>query len=181
MSANKIIFTTALTGLLSLSFPAERLILAQSPQTIQTQTTVLAVAKVGLGKIRPGMSEQQVRSILGKPTSTKTKFSPGVGDNIRTLQYPDMSLSLVPHVNKSKNFFVYQFVTRSPKFLTPTGIKVGDTQSQVIKAYGKPYILEEGKSNLLIYGVATRDSAIAFTFRIEKNRITEIQYSEQLV
>jgi hypothetical protein len=181
MLTNKFIFTTALTGLFSLSFTFEHLILAQSPKTTQTQTIVIAVAKVGLGKIRPGISEQQVRSILGKPTSTKTEFSPGVGDNIRTLQYPNISLSLVPHVNKPKNFFVYQFVTRSSKFLTPTGIKVGDTQSQVIKAYGKPYILKEDKANLLIYGVGTRDSAAAFTFRIENNSITEIQYSEQLV
>jgi hypothetical protein len=181
MSVNRIILTTALTGLLSLSFTFEHLILAQSPKTTQTQSIVIAVAKVGLGKIRPGMSEQRVRSILGKPASTKTEFSPGVGDNIRTLQYPDISLSLVPHENKPKNFFVYQFVTRSQKFSTPTGIKVGDRQSQVIKAYGKTLILKEGKVNLLIYGVGTRDSAAAFTFRIENNSITEIQYSEQLV
>jgi outer membrane protein assembly factor BamE (lipoprotein component of BamABCDE complex) len=89
----KIILTTALTGLFSLSFTANQgLILAQSPQTTQTQSTIIAVAKVGLGKIRPGMSEQQVRSILGKPTLVKTEFSPGVGDNILSLQYPDISL-----------------------------------------------------------------------------------------
>jgi outer membrane protein assembly factor BamE (lipoprotein component of BamABCDE complex) len=178
----KFILTTALTGLFLLSFTANQgLILAQSPQTTQTQSTIIPVTKVGLGKIRPAMTEQQVRNILGKPTSTKTEYSPGVGDNIRTLQYPDISLSLVPYVNKPRNFFVYQFVTRSRKFQTPTGIKVGDTQSQVIKAYGKPYISTEGKVTFLIYGVGSKDSASGFTFRIESGKVTEIQYSEQLV
>ncbi len=178
----KIILTTALTGLFSLLFTTNQgLILAQSPQTTQTQSTIIAVVKVGLGKIRPGMSEQQVRSILGKPTLLKTEFSPGVGDDIRSLQYPDISLSLVPHVNKPKNFFVYQFVTRSQKFPTPTGIKVGDTQSQVIKAYGKPYISKEGKVTFLGYVVGSKDSAAGFTFRVEADKVTEIQYSEQLV
>jgi hypothetical protein len=61
----KFVLTTALTGLFSLSFPANRdLILAQSSQTTQTQSTIIAVAKVGLGRIRPGISEQQVRSII---------------------------------------------------------------------------------------------------------------------
>jgi outer membrane protein assembly factor BamE (lipoprotein component of BamABCDE complex) len=178
----KIILTTALTGLFSLLFTTNQgLILAQSPQTTQTQSTIIAVAKVGLGKIRPGMSEQEVRGILGKPTGTKTKFSPGVGDNIRSLKYPDISLSLVPHANKPKNFFVYQFVTRSGKFPTPTGIKVGDTQSQVIRAYGKPYISKEGKVTFLGYVVGSKDSAAGFTFRVEADKVTEIQYSEQLV
>lgn len=178
----KIILTTALTGLFSLSFTANQgLILAQSPQVTQTQSTIIAVAKVGLGKIRPGMSEQQVRSILGQPTSTKTEFSPGVGDNIRTLQYPNISLSLVPHVNKPNNFFVYQCATLSRKFPTPTGVKVGDPQSQVIKIYGKPYVSKEGKIIFLGYVVGSKDSAAGFTFRIEAGKVTEIQYSEQLV
>lgn len=177
----KIILTTVLTGLFTLSFTVNQsLIFAQSPQPKETQTTIIAVAKVGLGKIRPGMSEQQVRNILGKPTTSKTEFSRGVGDNIRTLQYPDISLSLVPHPDKPKKFFVYQFVTRSRKFATPTGIKVGDTQSQVIKAYGKPHISQEDKATFLIYGVGSKDSAIVFTFRIEAGKVTEIQYQEQL-
>jgi len=177
----KIIFTTALTGLLSLSFTANQdLILAQPPKVAQTQNTIIAVTKVGLGKICPGMSEQQVRSILGKPISTKTQFSEGVGDNIRTLQYSNISISLVPHVNKPKNFFVYHFVTRSPKFPTPTGVKVGDSQSQVIKLYGKPYISKEGKITFLGYIVGSQDSAAAFTFRIEAGKVTQIEYSEQL-
>ena len=178
----KIILTTALTGLFSLSFTANQsLILAQSPQTTQNQTTIIAASKVGLGKIRPGMSEQQVLSILGKPTSTKTEFSRGVGDNIRTFQYPDISLFLVPHVNKPKNFFVYEFVTRSRKFSTPAGVKVGDTQSQVINVYGKPYISKDGKVTFLGYVVGSKDSAAAFTFHIESGKVTEIQYSEQLI
>jgi hypothetical protein len=156
------------------------LILAQSSQITETRITVIPVTKVGFGKIRPGMSEQQVRNILGKPTSTKTEFSPGVEDNIRTLQYPDISLSLVPHSNKSKNFFVYEFLTRSRKFATPTGVKVGDTQSQVIKAYGKPYISKEDKVTFFTYTVAKKDSAIGLTFRIEAGRVTEIHYIEQL-
>ncbi|MBD2489878.1 outer membrane protein assembly factor BamE [Aulosira sp. FACHB-615] len=179
----KIILITALTGLFSLALTANQgLISAQSPQIAQTQGAIIPVAKAGLGKIRPGMSEQQVRRILGKPTSTKTEFSPGVGDNIRTLQYPNISLYLVPYVNKPKNlFFVYYFVTRSSKFLTPTGVKVGDTQSQVIKAYGKPYISKEGNVTFLVYGVGSPDSAAALTFRIEAGKVTEIQYSEQLL
>ncbi|ALF52544.1 hypothetical protein ACX27_06320 [Nostoc piscinale CENA21] len=178
----KIILITALTSLFSLALTANQgLILAQSPQIAQTQGAIIPVAKVGLGKIRPGMPEQQVRRILGKPTSTKTEFSPGVGDNIRTLEYPNISLSLVPYVNKPKNFFVYHFVTRSSKFLTPTGVKVGDTQSQIIKAYGKPYISKEGNVTFLVYGVGSQDSAAALTFRIEAGKVTEIQYSEQLV
>ncbi|MBE9206330.1 outer membrane protein assembly factor BamE [Nostoc sp. LEGE 06077] len=178
----KIIFITALTSLFSLSLPANHnLILAQSPQVTQTQNTIIPIAKVGLGKIRPGMSEQQVRRILGKPTSTKTEFSQGVGDNIRTLEYPHISLSLVPYVNKPKNFFVYHFVTRSPKLLTPTGVKVGDTQSQVIKAYGKPYISKDGKVIFLGYGVGSQDNAAGLTFSIEAGKVTKIEYSEQLI
>jgi SmpA / OmlA family len=156
------------------------LILAQSSLT-KTRITIIPVTKVGFGKIRPGMSEQQVRKILGKPTTTKTAFSPGVGDNIRTLQYPYISLSLVPNVNKSKNFFVYEVSTRSPKFPTPTGVKVGDSQSQVIKAYGKPYIPQGSKDTLLTYRVAREDSAILLVFSIEAGKVIEIQYAEELV
>ncbi|MBU7582268.1 MAG: outer membrane protein assembly factor BamE [Nostoc sp. TH1S01] len=178
----KIILITALTSLFSLALTANQgLILAQSSALTQTQSTIIPVEKVGLGKIRPGMSEQQVRSILGKPTRTKTEFSQGVGDNIRTLEYPNISLSLVPYVNKPKNFFVYYFVTRSPKFPTPTGVKVGDTQSQVIKAYGKPDIFKEEQVTFLGYWVGSQDSTAAFTFRIEAGKVTEIKYSEQLV
>ncbi|BCL37980.1 hypothetical protein [Nostoc sp. MS1] len=180
----KIILTTALTGLFSFSFTLtanQGLILAQSSQVAQAQITVIPVAKIGLGKICPGMSEQEVRRILGKPTSSKTEYSQGVGDNIRTLQYPNISLSLVPHVNKPNKFFVYQFVTRSRQFSTPTGIKVGDTQAQVIKVYGKPYISQEGTVTFLGYTVGNKDSATTFRFRIEAGKVTEILYSEQLV
>jgi hypothetical protein len=159
---------------------SQGLILAQSAPA-KTRITIIPATKVGFGKIRPGMSEQQVRSILGKPTTTKTEFSVGVDDNIRTLQYPNISLSLVPNVHKSKNFFVYDVSTRSPKFPTPTGVKVGDTQSQVIKAYGKPYTSQDGKITLLTYRVATEDSGIGLTFRIEAGKVREIQYTENLV
>jgi len=177
----KFLLTNALTSLFSLPFAAKQgLILAQSPQIAQTQNTIVAVAKVGLGKIRPGMSEQEVRNILGKPTSTKTQFMPPIDDNTRTLQYPSISISLVPYPNKPKNFFVYHFVTRSPKFPTPTGVKVGDTQSQVIKAYGKPYVSKQGKVTSLLYGVGRKDSAAGFTFNIEAGKVTKIDYTEQL-
>ncbi|MDY6897891.1 MAG: hypothetical protein SWZ49_07395 [Cyanobacteriota bacterium] len=177
----KVILTAALTGLFSLSFTDKQgLVLAQSPQIAQIKNTIVAVNKVGLGKIRPGMSEVEVRKILGKPTSTKTEFMPPIEDNTRTLQYPSISVSLVPYPNKPKKFFVYQFVTRSPKFATPMGIKVGDTQSQVIKAYGKPYISKQGKFISLVYGVGSQDNAAGFSFDIEAGKVTKIDYTEQL-
>ena len=177
----KVILTAALTGLFSLSFTDKQgLILAQSPQIAQIKNTIEAVNKVGLWKIRPGMSEAEVLKILGKPTSTKTEFMPPIDDNTRTLQYPAISISLVPHPNKPSNFFVYQFVTRSPKFATPTGIKVGDRQSQVIKAYGKPYLSEQGEVTSLIYGVGSKDSAAGFLFDIKAGKVTKIDYTEQL-
>jgi hypothetical protein len=178
----KIILTTILTSLFSLSFTASpNPILAQTSATTEAQSSIVPLAKVGLGKIRPGMSEQQVRSILGNPTSTKTEFSRGVGENIRTLKYPSISLSLVPQSDKPKSFFVYQFITRSRKFSTPTGIKVGSTQSQVINTYGKTGISKEGKVSFLTYTVGQQGSAIGLIFRIETGKVTEIRYSEQLV
>jgi hypothetical protein len=159
---------------------SQDLILAQSSST-KTRITIIPVTKVGFGKVRPGMSEQQVRKILGKPKTTKTEFSQGVDDNIRTLQYPDISLSLVPHINRSQNFFVYEILTRSAKFPTPTGVKVGDPASQIIKAYGKPYISKDGKVTLFTYRVGREDSAIGLTFRIEAEKVREIQYIEQLI
>jgi outer membrane protein assembly factor BamE (lipoprotein component of BamABCDE complex) len=174
----KIVPSICLGMILTVSPTVIDLVLAQSPQTTQVQ--VVPVVKVGLGKIRPGMSEKAVRTILGKPTSTKTQFSPGVGDNIRTLQYPNISLSLVPNTNNPKNFFVYQFATRSRKFLTPAGIKVGDTRSQVIKAYGKPTISQDGKVTYLTYPVGSKDSVAGFTFSIESGKVIKIEYGEQL-
>jgi outer membrane protein assembly factor BamE (lipoprotein component of BamABCDE complex) len=180
----KVILTTALTGLLSLSFTLtanQDLILAQSSQAAQTQIINVPVAKVGVGKIRPGISEQEVRRILGRPISSKTEFTPGIGDNIRTLQYPNISLSLIPHVNKPNNFFVYQFVSRDRQLPTPTGIKIGDTQAQVIKVYGKPSISKQGTVTFLGYSVEHNDSFFgAFSFRIEAGKVTEIRYSEPL-
>ncbi len=178
----KIILTTILTSLFSLSLTTSpNPISAQPSATTEAQSNIVPIAKVGLGKIRPQMTEQQVRSILGNPTSTKTEFSRGVGENIRTLQYPNISLSLVPHSDKPKSFFVYQFITRSRKLSTPTGIKVGSTQSEVIKTYGKPGISKEGKATFLTYTVGKQGSAIGFTFRIEAGKVTEIRYSEQLI
>ncbi len=177
----KIILATALAGLFSLSCIANQSsISAQSPQTTETQTTIIAFSQVGLGKIRPDMSEQQVRNILGKPTSTETEYSPAVGDNIRTLQYPNITLSLVDSYDKPKDFFVYQFFTRSEKFSTPAGIKVGDTESQVIKAYGKTYIRKDGKVPFLLYGVGSKDAASFFAFDIESGKVTKIQYNALL-
>lgn len=181
----QIILTTALTGLFSLSFTAAQpgSISAQSPPITQTQTqsTIIAPDKVGLGKIRPRMSEQQVRSILGKPTSRKTEFMPSINDNILILKYPNISLSLVPNADEPENYFVFEFVTRTRKFATPTGVKVGDTQSQVIQAYGKPYISQEGEFTLLAYEAGSERSTAAFTFRIEAGKVTEINYVEQLI
>lgn len=177
----------SMTAFLAISIPAnaiqpcKKVEFLSSISTLknQTKTSALPLKKIALAGVRPGMSERQVRGILGQPRRIKNEDSPAVG-KVRSLFYRDISINLVEDENKPGNFSVYAFSTKSRTCTTPDGIRVGDSRAKVIKTYGKAVENTEGKVNYLSYGIDIKDYPASFTFTIEGGRVTEISFAEQL-
>lgn len=166
--------TTNQTNLLT-----KKLVLAQSSSNQTPKASLIPHAKAKLGGISLSMTEAQVRKILGKPKSVKNENSVAVG-KLRYLQYPDISVGLVEDGDNSNKFSVYRFSTRSGKYVTPGGIRVGDNRAKVIKAYGQVSPQQESRKSYLSYQIDLKDIPAAFIFEIEGGRVTEISCIEQL-
>ncbi len=140
-------------------------------QISQNQSTGITIESLGIGGVKLSMSQVQVRKILGKPVKVENNFVPAIG-KIRTLKYPGMTVDLAEDAQPGK-FTVYQIKTTSSKYSTRDKVKVGDTQSKVIKTYGKTQISQEGKFTYFNY-IVEEPSPGGLTFTFEKGKITEI-------
>jgi hypothetical protein len=166
-----------LCGVISPIIVTQAAAIVQKPPT-QPQTSGLPIARVRLGKIRPFMLEKEVRQILGTPKRIENENSPAVG-KLRSLFYPDITIRLVEDTNK-RSFSVYSFSTTSPKYATPDGVRVGDSQDRVIKIYGKTQDERDKQLIVLRYEINLKDIPASLTFAIKGKRVVEISYSEQL-
>ncbi|MBF2067993.1 MAG: hypothetical protein IGS39_26780 [Calothrix sp. C42_A2020_038] len=176
---------TALTGLSpatganQTNLSSEKLSLAQSRTKQTPKASLVSHTKARLGGISLSMTEAQVRRILGRPKSVRNENSPAVG-KLRFLQYQDISVGLVEDVNKPNSFSVYRFSTKSRRYSTPDGIRVGDNRAKVIKAYGQVSPRSRDRKTYLSYQIDLQDIPAALIFEIEAGRVTEISCIEQL-
>jgi hypothetical protein len=86
-----------------------------------------------IGGIRVLMTEKQVLNILGKPPSRSTGQL-GCTNRLIQLNYPQGEIILEEDVRKN-NFYVITVETKTRKWATEKGIKVGDSISKAKKLY----------------------------------------------
>ncbi|WP_138499390.1 hypothetical protein [Nostoc sp. PA-18-2419] len=140
-------------------------------QISQNQSTAITIERLGISGVKLSLSEAQVRKILGKPVKVENNFVPAIG-KVRTLKYSGITVDLAEDAQPGK-FTVYQIKTTSSKYSTIDKVKVGDTQSTVIKTYGKTEITQDGKFSKLNY-IVEEPSPGGLNFTVEKGKITEI-------
>ncbi|MDX2211772.1 MAG: hypothetical protein SFY66_00660 [Oculatellaceae cyanobacterium bins.114] len=148
---------------------------AMSESSSAASTLALETAQASIGGISTTATEADVRQILGEPLEAKDEENQ-IGLVLRRLEYPTLSVGLADGT-------VYSLSTRSPDMPTADGIRVGDTQQQVIEAYGQPHeITTENNVTQLVYYV---NAPATWIFQVEGNypgegtashRIVEISY-----
>ncbi|HIK06184.1 MAG TPA: hypothetical protein IGS40_15950 [Trichormus sp. M33_DOE_039] len=140
-------------------------------QNTNQQSRSITTKSLGVGGIKLSMSEAQVRKILGRPVKVENTFMPAIG-NVRTLKYTGITVDLAEDVKPGK-FTVYQIKVTSSKYATVDGIKVGDNQSKVVRIYGNPATIQNGRLTNLSYGM-DEPSPAGLNFSLRNNKVTEI-------
>jgi hypothetical protein len=143
-----------------------------------SQSTKLTIDRLGIGGVKIGALDPQIRRVLGKPQSVKEVYSPGNDAKVRSLKYSQINIDLVEESapEKKGSFSVFNITTTSRKFPTLGGVRVGDRLAKVTKTYGKPS-RESKKGNVtyVSYDAEIKNfSNSGFVFKIEKDKVTEI-------
>lgn len=130
---------------------------------------VVFVPGQSLGKVRLGMTEAQVRRLLGKPTQTysqPTRF-PGVRVTIWNYLHlvnrhtgESILLMGVTFMSAIGNR-VQEIESDSPKAHTPGGIKVGSTVAQLRRIY--PGVTCDGEQMVCIFGQSSAENHFRLT------------------
>ena len=113
---------------------------------------------VGVGKIKFGMTVQQMKDILGKPDIAATGISymyTSLGIEVVAKDKTTISSILCGNPNNI-NLPVVKAMEETCKFKTAEGIGIGSTKVQIIKAFGQPM---GRRDNRLLY----KDKRISFT------------------
>jgi len=118
-------------------------------RTKESSEDLLIHPGIGVGKIKFGMTVQQMKDILGKPDVADTGIS---------YMYTFLGIEIVardkvvtyiycgnPHGKKSP---VLKALEEACKFKTAEGIGIGSTEAQVVEAFGQP---TRRKDNQLLY------------------------------
>ena len=117
---------------------------------------------IGVGKIRLGMTVQQMKDVLGKPDVASTGISYMYTSLGIEVVVRDEAVSHIycgnPH---GKSLPIVKSMEKSCKFKTAEGLGIGSTESQIVKAFGEP---TKRKSNQLFY----KDKRTAFFLSDDK-------------
>jgi hypothetical protein len=154
-------------SLLSTVLIAALMVIAPAGRTVDRVTATpppeLSITRMGLGNIKLGDSDTQVKRILGQPKTVKTEATNCCGP-LQTWSYGDIEVSFeereVPR--RSPRLSVYQVTTRSAKFATLDLVRVGDRRSKVLKVYGPATSADPDK---LYYANNRYASFLAFEFK----------------
>ena len=110
-----------------------------------TEVELVVVPKVGIGKLKFGMTTGEVSHLWGPPHFTK---NPGYALDYYlmrgvSLGYPYEKLMLINCLNELDGDEVLSFDGS-----TPEGIRLGSTEDELIAAYGEPTSIKRGKTNV---------------------------------
>jgi hypothetical protein len=130
--------------------------------------------------------EINLYKMLGQPISTEVEeLGEGAdtyrGSIIKTLTYDGIELTLFSPPHNRETFFVQVIEVTSEKFMTPRGIKVGDTVEDLKHAYPIVSLSNDGKSeeNNGVYAVWGHQNELYFT--VEEGRILKIRLLFELL
>ena len=125
--------------------------------------------RVGIGGITLGMTEAEVRTILGQPIKQeKDVYIPIAGDYSRTLRYAGLNIDLLEDPRDGK-FYVYQLEATTPEYATIDGVRVGDPVEKVMAIYGNL----DGDDTGFSYKVDS-ESPVFFNISIKNGVVTNI-------
>lgn len=124
--------------------------------------------------VRSGSSMQKVRS-LGRPNRIKSVgLNECANQYERTIYFPGLEIGVLGSPNGQRGT-VYSLIVTSRRWLIAPGLRVGADRKSVLKAFGKPDTVEDGK----IYYV-TKGNLGGVTFEFRNNRLVRAQMTETL-
>ena len=142
------------------------------PAIAQTrQVQPLSITRMGIGQIKLGSKGVQVQRILGKPQQARTEQTNCCG-TLYHWKYPELEVRFedFDSTGDLKQFSVYQISTKSTKYATFDGIRVGDRRSKVLQVYRNARVTQEQDG--LYY---TNDEyASGLVFKFKNDRVVEI-------
>jgi hypothetical protein len=108
-------------------------------KTIQRKGQISA-QRMNIAGVKIGTKIPNVIKILGKPTRQKIETgSPSIEGNYVDLFYPGLQVRAITNSSKQlSTATVYEVIVQSSRYSTGDGIRIGDSQSKVIKTYGTP-------------------------------------------
>ena len=112
----------------------------------------LPFEKEKIGKLHIGLSEREVKQIIpGKPTRTPEKWWGADGQYHQKWKYSDVGITLGMVSEKKSGIKSIESITiTSPSTLqTQSGIRIGSTEQEVIKAYRRFHNAEDSKQGEL--------------------------------
>jgi hypothetical protein len=169
------LFSALLASTVLIAVPVSSAV-SQSPAKQPSTAQQLSVSRMGLGGIKLGTKASEVERKLGKPPQMASETSMCCG-TLLYWQYPEIEVRFeVPEgIRQERNARVYSIVTRSSKFATLEGIRVGDRRSKVLRTYGTPSRTEE---DLMFYN---NDAyAASLGIRFSGDRVIEISTASLL-
>ena len=145
--------------------PAEQTALAASRIVDKT-----IVPGVRVGEYTFGMSEDDVLESLGKPKGIFYGDKKYTLDNLPRqyfMHFGDVSFHIV-------NDSVKGITVLSPSYKLPNGLRVGDSEQKIKKAFGKDFHIEEGRGkDFLSY----KDEGLMFEIHKQNRTVMEINVS----
>lgn len=136
-----------------------------------------SITRIGLAGIKLGDKGTQVQRILGKPQQTRIEQTNCCG-TLHHWKYANLEVSFddIESTKDPKKFSAYQIITKSSKFVTLDGIRVGDRRNKVLQVYGNSGLTSD--RHTLFYSNDQYGSALVF--RLKHDRVIEIVASTQL-
>ena len=136
-------------------------------QTKESSEDLLIRPGIGVGKIKFGMTVQQMKNILGKPDVAATGISymyKSLGIEIIAKDKVNIDAILCGNFSNKKDP-MFKAMEQAFKFKTAEGIGIGSTEVQITKALGEPTKRADDK---LLY----KDMRMSFT--LDEGKVTGI-------
>lgn len=124
----------------------------------------LTKAEMKIAGVNLTMTRGEAEKVLGKKRKTKKVFDQNLGQSVRIDDYDGLEIKY-----DSKGL-VIQINAVKADFLSPKGVKVGDTKEQVLRVLGRG---RTGPASLLTY-LPLDDVNQQLAIRLENNNVVEL-------